>query len=246
MEDFYKRHGLHTVKKPDDFNEGIILLFNKPFKWSSFDVVNKARYLIRQLIDFKKIKVGHAGTLDTLATGLMIVCTGKLTKQIDNLMGMDKEYVASIAFGSATPSYDLETQADQFFDIDHIDEQKMDIAIKSFLGKQMQTPPLFSAIQINGKRAYEHARKGHDVELSQREVDFKELELLSYNKPVAVVRIVCSKGTYIRSFANDLGLVLKSGAHLSALERTAIGPFSISEAQSIEQFEIFLQKFRTN
>jgi tRNA pseudouridine55 synthase len=171
MEDFYKNYSLHDGCKLDDFNEGRVLLFDKPMGWSSFDLVNKVRYLIRQQTGFKKIKVGHAGTLDPLATGLLIVCTGKLTKQIDTLMGMDKEYVAAITMGSTTPSYDLETEPDKHFATDHISAASIEATLKSFNGIQMQTPPLFSAIKINGKRAYEHARKGHDMELSQREVN---------------------------------------------------------------------------
>lgn len=246
MEDFYNNNGLVAGCNPEVFNEGRILLLDKPFGWSSFDLVNKVRFLIRQKLGFKKIKVGHAGTLDPLATGLMIVCTGKLTKQIETLMGMDKEYVASFTLGSTTPSYDLETEINQHFEYDHINAHQIEETLKMFLGKQMQTPPLFSAIQINGKRAYEHARKGHDMVLNQREVEFKELELIRYSKPVALVRVLSSKGTYIRSFANDLGKALQSGGHLSGLQRTAIGPFNIAVAQSIEQFEIFLNEIRTN
>ncbi len=246
MEDFYKSFSLKAECIPNDFSEGRILLFDKPFGWSSFDLVNKVRILIRQQLGFKKIKVGHAGTLDPLATGLMIVCTGKLTKQIETLMGMEKEYIASVTLGSTTPSYDLETEINQEFDIAHISEQEIQDALKGFLGIQMQTPPLFSAIRINGKRAYEHARKGHDMELAGRQVEFHQLELLSYQKPVATIRVVCSKGTYIRSFAYDLGKSLQAGGHLSGLVRSAIGSFKVSEAQTIEQFDEFLQQIRTN
>lgn len=246
MEDFYKSFSLKAECIPNDFSEGRILLFDKPFGWSSFDLVNKVRILIRQQLGFKKIKVGHAGTLDPLATGLMIVCTGKLTKQIETLMGMEKEYIASVTLGSTTPSYDLETEINQEFDITHIGEQGIKYALKGFLGIQMQTPPLFSAIRINGKRAYEHARKGHDMELAGRQVEFHQLELLSYKKPVATIRVACSKGTYIRSFAHDLGKSLQAGGHLSGLVRSAIGSFKVSEAQTIEQFDKILQQIRTN
>lgn len=242
MEDFYNLYSLHQDCKPDDFKEGRIVLINKPLEWSSFDVVNKMRILIRQYLGFKKIKVGHAGTLDPLATGLMIICTGKLTKQIETLMGMDKEYVAEVTLGSTTPSYDLETEPDQFFETGHLTSSGLQTALKSFLGVQMQTPPLFSAIRVNGKRAYEHARKGNDMELKQREVTFKELELISFDNRVARIRVVCSKGTYIRSFANDLGKILESGGHLSALERTAIGPFRLANAITINDFEKILEQ----
>jgi tRNA pseudouridine55 synthase len=245
MEDLYKHFGLQPGCQAEDFNEGRLLLLDKPMGWSSFDLANKVRYLIKQQLGFKKIKVGHAGTLDPLATGLMIVCTGRLTKQIETLMGMDKEYVATITLGGTTPSYDLETEPDGVFETGHIGVPQIEAALKGFLGQQMQTPPLFSAIRINGKRAYEHARKGHDVVLSQREVVFKELELIGYDRPVAKIRVVCSKGTYIRSFANDLGKALQSGGHLSGLVRTAIGPFKLTGAQSVAQFELFLKDFRT-
>ncbi len=245
MEDFYNNYVLHPDCNPDDFNEGRILLLNKPLKWSSFDLVNKIKILLRQQLGFRKIKVGHAGTLDPLASGLMIVCTGKLTKQIETLMGMDKEYVASVTFGGTTPSYDLETEINEKFEIEHIDIAAIEKGLKGFLGNQMQTPPLYSAIRINGRRAYEHARKGHDMELNQRPVEFKELELLSYHKPVAIIRVVCSKGTYIRSFANDLGKALLSGAHLSGLKRTAIGPLKLTQALEIDQVDKYLQEIRT-
>lgn len=246
MEDFYNNYGLHQGCKPDDFKDGRIVLVDKPLGWSSFDVVNKMRILIRQQLGFKKIKVGHAGTLDPLATGLMIICTGKLTKQIETLMGMDKEYVAAVTLGSTTPSYDLETEPDRFFETGHLTAEGLEAALTGFLGVQMQTPPLFSAIRVNGKRAYEHARKGSDMELQQREVEFKELELITFNPPVAQIRILCSKGTYIRSFANDLGKAVESGGHLSALVRTAIGPFRIDQAITVEAFENFLEQIQTN
>lgn len=246
MEDFYNSFRLHNECKSEALIEGRILLIDKPLSWSSFDLVNKVRIMIRQHLGIRKIKVGHAGTLDPLATGLMIVCIGKLTKQIDSLMGMDKEYVASVTFGATTPSYDLETEIDKVYEADHISKLDVEDTLKGFLGIQMQTPPLFSAIQINGKRAYEHARKGHDVELKQRQIEIKELELISYDKPVAVIRVVCSKGTYVRSLACDLGKALRSGAHLSGLRRTAIGSFRIEQALSIDQLDNILQEIQTN
>jgi len=164
-----------------------------------------------------------------------------MTKKIEYFTGLNKEYVAEITFGETTPSYDLETDIEQTFDYKHISDEKINIVLKQFLGKQMQTPPLFSAIRIDGKRAYQHARKGDEIELNQREITFNELELLEYKSPVAKIRINCSKGTYIRSFANDLGKKLQSGAFLSSLNRTFIGDFSLKEALTIEQFETILK-----
>ncbi|WP_044117833.1 tRNA pseudouridine(55) synthase TruB [Alkaliflexus imshenetskii] len=246
MEELVNSLRVHDTCRPDDFKDGRILLINKPYKWSSFDVVNKVRIMLRNHLGFKKIKVGHAGTLDPLATGLLILCTGSATKQIEALMGMPKEYVAGITFGATTPSYDLETDVNALFDASAIHVNNLQHALTGFMGKQMQRPPVFSAIKMNGRRAYEHARKGKDVEMAAREVEFMELELLSFDNPVANVRIVCSKGTYIRSFAHDLGLALGNGAHLSALERTAIGPVRLSQAYDVSDFEEILKKIQTN
>lgn len=228
------------------FIEGRLLLMDKPYQWSSFDIVNKIRILLRSYLGIKKIKVGHAGTLDPLATGLMIVCIGKMTKKIDFLTGLDKEYVAGITFGGTTPSFDLETEINQKFEYLHINNENIKQALKQFEGKQKQTPPLFSAIRIDGKRAYQHARKGDEITLKQREVTFNELELLDYFAPVANIRINCSKGTYIRSFADDLGKNLQSGAFLSSLKRTLTGNFSLKDALTIEEFEKILEKIRNN
>lgn len=231
--------------RAEDFLEGRALLINKPYSWSSFDVVNKIRIQFKKYLGIKKIKVGHAGTLDPLASGLLIICTGKATKTIDQLMGMDKEYVAHITFGASTPSYDLETEPDQLFETDHITKAEIQKALQGFQGVQMQAPPVFSAIKKDGQRAYEQARKGKSLKLDKREVEFKELELLAYTAPTALVRVVCSKGTYIRSFAHDLGKALHSGAHLSGLERTAIGPMKLDGALSMEQFEKLLVTIQT-
>ncbi len=245
MEELFKNYGLLNGCGASDFIDGRILLIDKPFGWSSFDAVNKVRSLLRNIIDIKKIKVGHAGTLDPLSTGLMILCTGRFTKKIESLMGMDKEYIASVTFGSTTPSFDLETGIDKTFEANHITLQLLKEALNLFKGKQMQTPPQYSAIQINGKRAYEHARKGDKVELINREVEFKELEIVEFENLTAKIRVLCSKGTYIRSFAYDLGKALQSGAHLSALQRTAIGPFNLKEALTIDQTEKYLQENQT-
>ena len=226
---------------PETFLNGYVLLIDKPYKWTSFDLVNKIRILFKTHLGIKKIKVGHAGTLDPLATGLMIICTGKMTKKIDFLTGLDKEYIAEITFGATTPSFDLETEIEKGYDITNIDADSINKVLKEFIGKQMQTPPLFSAIKIDGKRAYQHARKGDNIELKKREITFYELELLEYIAPVAKVRINCSKGTYVRSFANDLGKKLHSGAFLSALNRIKIGNFTLKDSITLEQFELILK-----
>jgi len=228
----------------DSFSEGVLLLLDKPYKWSSFDIVNKIRILLRFHLGIRKIKVGHAGTLDPLATGLMVICTGKMTKKIDYLTGMDKEYIAEITFGATRPSYDLETEIYQTFEYKHINSENIIKTLKQFEGKQKQTPPLYSAIRIDGKRAYQHARRGDDMILNQREITFNELELLDFLSPVAKIRINCSKGTYIRSFADDLGKKLQSGAYLSALKRTFSGDFSLKDSLTLEQFENILEKIK--
>jgi len=224
------------------FQEGEVLLFDKPLYWTSFDLVNKVRNMIRSSLGIKKIKVGHAGTLDPLASGLMIVCTGKSTKKIDEFRDLDKEYVASIHLGATTPSFDLETETDKNYPTDHINEELVRKTLNGFLGEQKQMPPLYSAKQIDGKRAYEFARKGIDKELTAVTVFFREIELLSFEMPVVKVRMVCSKGTYIRSFARDLGEALKSGGHLSALERTAIGMYKVRDAYTLDKFQDYVEQ----
>lgn len=221
---------------PEEFKEGRIILVDKPLGWSSFDVVNKMRNLLRSELGLAKLKVGHAGTLDPLASGLLIICTGRATKMIEQLMGADKEYVAKVTFGASTPSYDLETEPDKHFDTSGIDQDAIITALNGFEGEQMQAPPMFSAIKKDGKRLYEHARKGVSLEVEKRLVEFKELELINFSDLKATIRVVCSKGTYIRSFAHDLGVAMNSGAHLSGLIRTAIGNLRIENAISIEDF----------
>jgi len=225
-----------------NFQEGEVLLFNKPLYWTSFDLVNKVRNMIRSSLGIKKIKVGHAGTLDPLASGLMIVCTGKSTKKIDEFRDLDKEYVASIHLGATTPSFDLETETDKHFPTDHITESLVRKTLEGFLGEQQQMPPIYSAKQIDGKRAYEFARKGIEKELTAVTVHFREIELLSYEMPILKVRMVCSKGTYVRSFARDLGESLRSGGHLSALERTAIGDYNVRNAYTLEKFQEYIEQ----
>ncbi len=224
-----------------NFYEGEVLLFNKPKEWTSFDVVNKVRNVIRRKYG-KKLKVGHAGTLDPLASGLLIICTGRMTKQISNYSGLDKEYIAKINFGATRPSFDKETEIDKHFDNQHITQGLLEKTLSTFLGKQEQTPPVFSAKKINGQKAYINARKGKDVEMRTVVVEFKELELLEHNLPeTATIRLVVSKGTYIRSFADDLGKRLNSGAYLDELQRTKIGNFSLNNAMTPQEFEEMVQ-----
>ncbi len=224
----------------EDYKEGQVILIDKPLEWTSFQAVNKVRWLIRKSFDIKKIKVGHAGTLDPLATGLLIICTGKLTKQIDTYQGQEKEYTGTFTLGATTPSYDLETEIDQSFDISEITSEKIKEATKQFIGEIRQQPPVFSALKKDGIRLYEYARSGEDVEIPYRNVTISEFEITKIELPKIDFRVVCSKGTYIRSLANDFGKVLENGAHLSALRRTRIGEFSVENAIGIEQFEASL------
>lgn len=212
--------------------EGRILLINKPLTWTSFDVVNKVRFRL------KTKKVGHAGTLDPLATGLLIVCVGKMTKRIDEFMGLEKEYTGSFTLGATTASYDLETPIETVKDISHLTREMIYDATKSFVGRIQQLPPAHSAIKIGGKRAYEFARKGKPVELAPREVEITTFEITGIQLPQVLFRIVCSKGTYIRSIARDYGESLGVGAHLSALCRTRIGPYTIEQAADINDIAV--------
>lgn len=233
-----------SSEKISGFEEGQVLLFNKPLYWTSFDLVNKVRIMIRSTLGIKKIKTGHAGTLDPLAGGLMIICTGRATKRIEEFRGLDKEYIATICLGATTPSYDLETEINGNYPVEHITENLVISTLKGFIGEQMQVPPVHSAKFINGKRAYELARKGIEAEMTPVPVIFRDLELLSFNIPEIRVRILCSKGTYIRSFARDLGLALGSGAYLSSLQRTAIGPYKLENALTLEKFENILKEMK--
>ena len=223
-----------------DFQKGAFILLNKPYKWTSFDLVNKVKFKVKHKFDFKKIKVGHAGTLDPLATGLMIVCTGKYTKQIDTYQAQVKEYIATLKLGSTTPSFDLETEIDGTFPTEHIDRTLIDETLKGFLGEIRQRPPAYSAIKIDGKRAYEYARKGQEVEIKEKILVIDEIEVLSFEEDVLKIRVVCSKGTYIRALARDIGSRLNSGAHLIGLERTRIGEFKTDQALEIEDFISYL------
>ena len=232
------------INSNTDFLAGEVLLFNKPLYWTSFDLVKKVKNLIRNTYGYKKIKVGHAGTLDPLADGLMIICTGRKTKDINTLQNLGKEYIATIKLGETTPSFDLETEIDARYPYDHVTEQMLKDLLLTRTGEQEQVPPLFSAKNINGRRAYEYARKGIEKKLDPRIINIYEIELLHFNLPYIKVRMRCSKGTYVRSFARDLGVWLKSGAHLTALTRTFIGDFSLQDACGIEDFEKILNKLK--
>lgn len=225
-----------------DFYNGEVLLIDKPYTWSSFQAVNKIKHAIKKhpslIIDKAKVKpkVGHAGTLDPLATGLLIVCTGKKTKTINDLMGMEKEYTGTFFLGATTPCFDLEKPVDQHYPIDHITSDDILKTAIQFTGSQQQTPPLFSAVMINGKRAYELARQGVGAEIKPREIEIKEFEITSINMPSVDFRIVCSKGTYIRSIARDFALALNTGGHLTKLCRTRIGSFELKNAMTPNDF----------
>ena len=224
---------MHTL---DDFKNGKVLLIDKPLHWTSFQAVNKIRWKLKKTFNIKKIKVGHAGTLDPLATGLLVICTGKMTKQINTFQGQEKEYTGTFVLGSTTPSYDLETEIDQTFPTEHITETLIHDATKQFIGEIEQFPPMFSAIKKDGKRLYEFARAGKTVEVKPRTISVSAFEITEIEGNKLNFRVVCSKGTYIRSLAHDFGKALNSGAHLSALRRTRIGDFLVKDAQSIEDF----------
>ena len=221
----------------EDYQEGKVLLIDKPLNWTSFQVVNKIRWLIKQQFGIKKIKVGHAGTLDPLATGLLILCTGKFTKKIETYQAQVKEYTGTITLGATTPSYDLESEIDQTFDVSDITPEEIQQATKQFIGEIQQQPPIFSALKKDGKRLYEYAREGEKVEIPTRAICISEFEITTIDMPNLEFRVVCSKGTYIRSLAHDFGKALNNGAHLSALRRTKIGGFSVEDAVGIEEFE---------
>jgi tRNA pseudouridine55 synthase len=219
------------------FVEGEIILIDKPLKWTSFNVVKKVEFIIRKKYALKKLKVGHAGTLDPLATGLLVLCTGKNTKKITALQESVKEYIATIEFGKTTPSYDLETEFDGEFPTAHITQNLIEEKLKLFVGEIDQIPPLYSAKFINGRRAYKFARKGIEMELKPNKVTLFEIEVLHFDAPELIVRIACSKGTYIRSFARDIGQAVGSGAYLKALKRTISGNYQIKDALTIEEFQ---------
>ncbi len=213
-----------------------ILYFDKPLGWTSFNLVNRVRGVLSRHLGVKKLKVGHAGTLDPLATGVMILCTGKNTKLIESFQYQTKEYVATIKLGATTPSFDLETEIDAEYPTEHITEKLIKETLQKFIGEIQQIPPTYSAIKINGKRAYEYARKGDEVELKPKTLVIDEIELLDYKMPEIVVRVVCSKGTYIRALARDIGEALQSGGYLTALRRTQIGDIRVENCQQYDDF----------
>lgn len=230
-----------------DFKAGEVLYFDKPLGWTSFDVVNRVRWkLCREVLKEKKLKVGHAGTLDPLATGVMIVCTGKKTKEIDYYQYQTKEYIAEICLGATTPSFDLEHPVDAEYPTEHITEELIRKVLPTFLGEIWQTPPAYSAIKVDGKRAYDYARKGEDVEIKPKLLVIDEIELLSFADRVMKIRVVCSKGTYIRALARDIGKALQSGAHLISLRRTRVGNVRVEDCMNMEQFEELLSEIKAN
>lgn len=230
-----------------DFVEGEILAFDKPYRWTSFDVVGKARWLLCHQLGLKKLKVGHTGTLDPLATGVVIVCTGRKTKLIDKLQYDTKEYVATLQLGATTPSFDLEKPIDQTYPTAHITRELIDKVIPTFLGEQWQVPPMFSAVKVDGKRAYELARKGEEVELKPKLLVIDEIEVLNFDPQTMqlIIRVVCSKGTYIRALARDIGQKLNSGAHLIALRRTRVGDYRVEDCMNFEQFEQLVYEIKS-
>ncbi|WP_456463071.1 tRNA pseudouridine(55) synthase TruB [Lutibacter sp.] len=224
------------MKTVEDFKNGQVLLIDKPLTWTSFQVVNKLRWHIRRQFNLKKIKVGHAGTLDPLATGLLIICTGKFTKKINEYQGQEKEYTGEITLGATTPSYDLETEINATFSTKHITDELIYSTSKKFIGNLEQKPPIFSALKKDGKRLYELAREGKTTEIKLRKIIISTFEITKIDLPIINFRVVCSKGTYIRSLAYDFGKALNSGAHLSALRRTKIGDFKVENSQGIDEF----------
>ncbi|MDD2242985.1 MAG: tRNA pseudouridine(55) synthase TruB [Dysgonamonadaceae bacterium] len=225
-----------------DFIEGEILYVNKPLHWTSFRVVKVVRAKICQRLKIKKLKVGHAGTLDPLATGVMILCTGKKTKEIERLQAHTKEYIADIRLGATTPSFDLETEIDNKFSIEHITKEKVENALQNFIDEINQVPPSYSACKVDGRRAYDLARNNEEIELKPKLLVIDKIELLSCNLPDIKIRVVCSKGTYIRALARDIGIALESGAHLTGLVRTRVGEISLENCLNIDQLDSYFEQ----
>lgn len=230
----------------EDYLEGQILLIDKPLTWTSFQAVNALKWAIRRKFELKKIKIGHAGTLDPLASGLLVVCTGKFTKKINELQGQVKEYTGTITLGATTPSYDLETEVDKTYPTEHITEELLHETTKQFTGEIQQFPPVFSALKKDGKRLYEYARAGKEVEIQSRTVEIHTFEITEIAMPIISFRVVCGKGTYIRSLAHDFGKALQSGGHLSSLRRTKIGDFNVNNAVTPLDFQEALLPDRSN
>ena len=229
-----------------DFIGGEVLLFDKKLEWTSFDLVNRVRYVICREMGIKKLKVGHAGTLDPLATGLMILCTGKSTKQIESFQLGEKEYIANLKLGATTPSFDLETEEDSKADYSHVTKEQVKDVLKKFTGDIEQVPPIFSAVKVKGKRAFDYARNGEDVKLRPKKIVIKEITVEKFDLPHLTVKVVCSKGTYIRSLARDIGKELNCGGYLTGLRRTRIGEFKIEDAFSSDYFLENLNLSETN
>lgn len=234
------------IKSTYDFLGGEILLFNKELKWTSFDVVNRVRYVLCKKMGIKKMKVGHAGTLDPLATGLVILCTGKATKKIEELQLGEKEYVATLKIGATTPSFDLETEEDNKANYSHVTKELLQKALQKFTGEIEQVPPVFSAVKIKGRRAFDYARKGEDVELRAKKIVIREIKIESFHLPEIKLKITCGKGTYIRALARDIGKELKCGAYLTALQRTRIGNYKLNDAFKVDFFLENLNLNETN
>lgn len=220
--------------------EGEIFFVDKPYEWTSFDVVKRIRGILTRKTKKKKLKVGHAGTLDPLATGVLVICTGKCTKRIDELQAHEKEYIATLELGATTPSFDLEKEIDNRYPYEHITRELVDETLAKFVGTIWQVPPVFSACKVDGKRAYKMARNGEEVELKAKELVIKEIEVLEFDSPKLVIRVVCSKGTYIRALARDIGQALNSGAHLTALSRTRVGEVSIDKCMQVDALMDYL------
>ncbi|WP_340113558.1 tRNA pseudouridine(55) synthase TruB [Maribellus mangrovi] len=223
-------------KNKYDFSAGEILLFDKGLNWTSFDVVNKVRYELCQKLGIKKLKVGHAGTLDPLATGVIVLCTGRATKKIESIQATEKEYVATLKIGATTPSFDLETEEDSRTDYAHVTKALVNEVLQDFTGEIEQVPPVFSAVKVKGKRAFDYARNGEEVKLRPKKIVIHKVEIEEFELPFIKLRITCGKGTYIRAFARDIGEALQCGAYLTALERTRVGEYKISDAFKVEYF----------
>ena len=233
-------------KKTYDFPGGEILLFDKELEWTSFDVVNKIRYNLCQMMGIKKLKVGHAGTLDPLATGLVLLCTGKSTKKIEELQLGEKEYIATLKIGATTPSFDLETEEDNQSDFSHVTRENFEKILPQFIGEIDQVPPVFSAVKVKGKRAFDYARNGEDVKLKAKKIVIRSIEIESFNLPEVKIKVICGKGTYIRSLARDIGEALNCGAYLTGLIRTRIGDYKIEDAFKVDFFLENLNLDETN
>lgn len=234
-----------TINAETDFKAGVVLVIDKPLTWTSADVVRKVKNQLFKLVD-RKLKVGHAGTLDPLATGVLLICVGKATKRVEEIQAQEKEYIAGIMLGATTPSYDLEHPIDATYPWEHITREKVEAALQRLSGERLQEPPVYSAKSIDGKRAYEYARKGKEVQMRQALINIYEMELLSCELPQITVRVRCSKGTYIRSLAREIGEALDSGAHLVSLRRTRSGEYKADEGYSVEEIIKILQDLKQN